>query len=158
MPYPIDGKVGIDLTDVSSARKYTLGTTLQASDAGEYVYVCNVSAITTGMCVAIDSGFTAAAITTALARTRNNFAFVQSPFLASQNGWVAKNGDGIKIRTAASTLPNVPLYTSDTAGVLDDATASASHFQVFGVTLFATQSVVGATNGQASTPLVRNPA
>lgn len=158
MAYPIDGKVAIDLSAVSSSRNFTLGTVTEASDGGQYIFAFNVGAISTGACVVIDSGFTAAAITTALARTRNPVAFAQVTIAASSYSWYAKNGTGIKIRTAASTLPSVPLYTSDTAGVLDDATASLSHFQVFGVTLFATQAQAGATSGTASWPLVRNPA
>lgn len=158
MAYPTDGKIGIDISAVTSARNYTLGTPLEASDTGNYVYAFNVGAISTGMCVVIDSGFTAAAITTTLARTRNQIAFAQVTIPASSYSWYAKNGLGIKIRTAASTLPGVPLWTSDTAGVLDDLTASLSHFQVFGVELLATQSIVGATAATVSYPLVRNPA
>lgn len=158
MAYPIDGKVGIDLSLVSSNRNFTLGTVLEASDGGQYIFAYNVAAISTGMCVVVDAGFTAAAITTALARTRNPLAFAQVTIAASSYAWYAKNGTGIKIRTAASTIPGVSLYTSDTAGVLDDLTASISHFQVFGVVLFATQAQAGATSGAASWPLVRNPA
>lgn len=155
MPYTTDGKIGIDISTPTSARNYTLGTLADTTDGSQYMYVYSIVAQATGAAVAIASGFTAAAMGTALARTVNRVGFVQTPFAASQNGWVALSGTPIKVRTAASTLPAVPLYTSDTTGVLDDATASLSMFPVMGIVLLATQSTVGATNANVSWPLVR---
>jgi hypothetical protein len=158
MAYPTDGKIGIDLTAAaSSSRAYTLETVVNASDGSVWQYVTNVTAITQYDCVAISANGTAAPVTTALANTGLKLGFAQVAFAASQNGWVALQGFGLKVNTDASCLPGVPLYTQDTAGSLSDATASLTHSPVLGVMLIATQSVAGATAANISYPLVRRP-
>ena len=157
MPYVTDGTIGIDLSTVSSSRPYTLGQIVEASDGSVWQYVHNVTALTQYDCVAIASGSTAAPVTTTLANAGNKLGFAQVAFAASQNGWVALQGFGLKVNTDASCLPGVPLYTQDTAGSLSDATASLTHTPVLGVMLIATQAVAGATAANVAYPMVRRP-
>lgn len=157
MAYVTDGKIGIDLSNVSSNRTAALGTVAEGSDGTMWEYVTNVTALTQYDVVVIQNGGTASPITTTLANSGARIAFAQSAFAASQNGWVALTGQGLKVNTDASCLPAVPLYTQDTAGSLSDATNSLTHSPVLGVMLLATQSVAGATLAAVTAVTVKRP-
>lgn len=87
-----------------------------------------------------------------------------TPFSVStsltQNFWAILTGPA-PVRVAVSCQPDVPLYTTDTAGVLDDATVSLSQYQVMGVVVDtgSSNSAAAASNLPATlnNPLIRHP-
>jgi hypothetical protein len=61
---------------------------------------------------------------------------------AGMAAWFLLSGSG-KLKVGGSCLPNVPLYTTDTSGVVDDLTASTSQFLLRAI--YATETNSGTT-------------
>lgn len=126
MAHAIDGTIGVSLTKQVAGNasddnnEWPLGQCVKATDGQEWVYVQASGAITAYDCVAIDENYQAAAITSTLAKAGYAIGFAQAAFDDDDFGWVAKQGSNISVRVAASCAPDVQLYTSATAGVLDD--------------------------------------
>jgi hypothetical protein len=78
-------------------------------------------------------------LTTTLAASSKRVGWAQVAITSGDYGWV-QTGSGISANLAASCQPNVPLYTTAVACVLDDAVVSGG--LVLGVV--ATTSVVTA--------------
>ena len=102
------------------------------------------AAITQYYTVAIDEDFQIVHLTTALAAAGHNIGFAQNAFADNDFGWVCIHAPGnITIRAAASCAADVQLYTTATAGVLDDTSAGVNLIR--GVVL-----VAAATNTASS--------
>lgn len=170
MPYITDGSIGINLDSPASAdvfngsrpQQATLGQTAEGSDGTEWKFIVAGAALSRGSIVAVDANNKAMPVTATTTLMGLPLGFAQTAFTTSQFGWIAMRGNNIWIRIIDGLAsPNaVPLYTTDTAGALSTATASASQFQVFGV--FMTTAVAGTTasanNGNAQYPTLRRPA
>ena len=115
--------VGIADTPTSNATGHVLGTQVLGDDGTKYVYVQASGAITQYDCVAIDEAFQAAAITKALADDGHKIGFAQVAFADNDYGWVATEGT-VQVRYLTLCAADVALYTSATAGVLDDTSTS----------------------------------
>jgi hypothetical protein len=145
--YVTDGKIGIDLTATyasTSAGSTTLfpvtpGTRVNTSNNGVYMFVRAESDIAAYDAV-IMSTFADSASPTAVMRavpvTTTNAAalgynmvgFAQNAIASSYYGWVGLNGL-LKVSLLIACNPKVPLYTTATAGKLDDATVSSGFIQ-----------------------------
>jgi len=99
------------------------------TDNTEWVYVQASGAITQYDCVAIDENFQAAAMTKTLADAGHDVGFAQVAFVDNDYGWVACDGANNSVRVAASCAADVSLYTTATAGVLDDTSASQTKIE-----------------------------
>jgi len=100
----------------------------------------------------------AAPITDTLAKSAGSVAFAtQVAFAADEYGWVQRTGPLDQLRVAASCAANTQLFTTATAGVLDDATASTSQLQVQGVIAASagTAGGVSLVTGVAAYPVIR---
>lgn len=128
------------LTDVASAAGCAVGTKVQTSDGGEATYIKALSEISTYAAVAIYVDNTAQMMTTTLSATSKRIGFAQTSIASGYYGWVQTSGN-VKVNLAANCAPNVPLYTTATSGVLDDAVVSTG--LVLGVT--GTVSISNAT-------------
>lgn len=134
MAYVTDGTLGINLAETTTGTttdganaKFTLGKRVTATDGSVWVYVQAGAAITSAYCVAIDENFQAVHVTTALAAAGHSIGFAQNAFADNDFGWVCVHAPGnINIRLAASCAADVQLYTTSTAGVLDDTSASVT--------------------------------
>lgn len=132
MAYVTSGQVGIDLTAKTAGTTtngadavYTLGQRVTATDGSEWVYVQAGAAITQYSWVAIDENFQAVMGTAALADVGHQVGFAQVAFDDNDFGWVAVHAPGnITVRVLASCAADVQLYTSGTAGAMDDTSAS----------------------------------
>lgn len=144
MAYLTSGLLGVDLTDTPTTQEWVLGTTAPGTDNSEWVYVQASGAITQYDWVAIDENFQAAAGTKALADAGHQVGFAQVAFADNDYGWIATKGTNISVRAAASCAADTILYTSGTAGVLDDA--STSQTEIKGVTAVTAASAGGITN------------
>lgn len=133
MAYAIDGKIGIDLATTSTTPQFALGDTVRTNNDGVYVYVQANGAITQYHTVAIDENWQAASITTALANAGHKVGFAQVAFANDEYGWVELRGNSITATVAAACEPDVALYTSPTAGVLDDL-ATTTYAEILGIT------------------------
>lgn len=149
--YSINPIAGVDLattkagtgTSFDEGAEFPLGTRVSGPDGTEWMYVHASGAITQYDAVGIDENFEAAALTKAIADDGHTIGFAQVAFTDNDFGWVALRGSNINVRLAASCAADVSLYTTSTAGVLDDT--SASQTKVNGVV-----AVAAATNTVSS--------
>lgn len=163
-PFVTDGTLGVRLNaiDVSLAAAplpFRTGQTVMANDGSEWMYVSSTAAITRHSALWIDATFGAAMITPTLATQYGIFGRAEVSLSTSgQHFWAQLNGLMV-VRVAAALAINVPIYTTDTAGVLDDATVSLSQFQIWGLVAQGSNSAGGAgvVSMYASWPVVRNP-
>lgn len=131
-----NGIIGARLTDTSDTARFKVGTQATATDGSQWVYVKATTALTIYDCCVIDEDFNAAPITKALLDTGLRVGFAQVAFTINYYGWVALSGSNILCRLAGLCAPDVALYTSATAGVLDDS--STSQTKVKGVVAITT--------------------
>lgn len=131
MAYVTSGMVGVDLTKQTAGTttdgagaEFALGTQVTATDGQVWVYAQAGGAITAYDWVAIDENFQMVAGTKALADAGHAVGFAQAAFDDNDMGWVCVHGKNISVNTLASCAPDVQLYTSGTAGKLDDTSAS----------------------------------
>lgn len=143
MAYVTSGQLGINLARTSAGTttdgegaEFKLGTRVTGTDGSHWVYVQAGAAITQYSWVAIDENFQAVMGTKALADVGHQVGFAQVAFSDNDFGWVCVHGPGnITVRVLASCAADVQLYTSGTAGALDDT--SASQTLIRGVVLVA---------------------
>lgn len=152
-----DGTIGVDLTRTNSTAEFALGETHRGTDNTEWVYVLASGAITQYDAVAIDENFTAAALTKALADAGHQIGFAQVAFTTAYYGWVARTGSNIKCRLKNACAADVSLYTTGTAGMLDDTDASQT--KISGVVAVTISSASGDPEEIIATyPLADQPA
>lgn len=138
--------VKLDATYASvGVAPFTLGVTTRLSDGGTAMFVCSsVSAVSTFAAVVIAENYKANMVTTGNVRSSGNqVAFAQTSIATGYCGWVQWGGRP-KVNLAANCAPFVPLFTTATAGVLDDATISAASGGIV-VGVFAGTSISNAT-------------
>lgn len=157
MTYITSGIIGVSLTTTTAGTttdgadaKFTLGQRASGSDNTEWVYVQASGAITQYDAVGIDENFQAAALTTAIADDGWQIGFAQVAFADNEFGWVCSRGANISARVAASCAADVALYTTATAGVLDDA--STSQTKIDGVVAVTAVTAAAATEVIATYP------
>jgi hypothetical protein len=145
--YVIDGKIGIDLTATyasTSAGSTTLfpvtpGTRVITTNNGTYVFARAESDIaqfdavimsTFGDSASPTPVMRAVPVTTtnAAALGYNMVGFAQTAITSSYYGWIGLNGL-LRVNLLSACQPKVPLYTTATAGKLDDLTVSAGYIQ-----------------------------
>ncbi len=125
MAYATDGMIGASLAKTSTTAEHNLGQNIRATDNSIWVYVQANGAITQYDAVGIDENFQAAALTKTMADSGHGVGFAQVAFADNEYGWVASHAPGnVSVRCAASCAADVNLYTTATAGVLDDTSAS----------------------------------
>lgn len=137
MPIIISSITTPALDDTSSTPKIAKGTKVDLNDGGEAIYVQALSEISTFAAVAIFADQTAQMLTTTNSATTKRVGFAQTSIASGYYGWVQTSGV-VKVNLAANCDDNVPLYTTATAGVLDDAIVSTG--LILGVTSTVTIS------------------
>lgn len=161
MAFSMNPIAGLTLDGIEPTQTNT-GLEVTDNEGRQRRLVTSVANIIPCGCVAINSSNAATLMTPALAITAALVGWAPVSVSISATGqyfWAILNGP-VRIRVAASCVNNIPLYTTDTAGVLDDATVSLSQFQVMGVELNGgSNSAAGASNilAVANNPLIRNP-
>lgn len=138
-----NGTLGTDFSSTTTSPEFAVGQTVLATDGGEWVYVKAAEAIDQYHSVAVTAAFLAYKLTNTNAVQDNFYASAQIAFAADAYGWVAKRLIGGYIRVKASCAKNVALYTTATAGELDD-TATSIAFRIDGVQIETTNSAGGA--------------
>ena len=145
--YITDGKIGVDLTATyasTSAGSTTLfpvtpGTRVNTTNNGVYIFARAESDISAFDAVIMSTYADSASstpvlravpvtTTNAAALGWNMVGFAQNAITSSYYGWIALNGV-VKVNLLVACQPKVPLYTTATAGKLDDTTVSAGFIQ-----------------------------
>ena len=143
--------VGPALTATNDTAVVPVGTVVSLSDGGEAIYVkSSLSAVSTFAAVLVEQDFTTQMLTTTNAGTvGRQVAFAQVSIATGYYGWVHLSGRP-KVNLAANCDDFVPLYTTGTIGVLDDATVSGAGGLLIGI-----QSTVTISNATAVTCIVK---
>lgn len=119
------------LTDVSSSDKDGVGTIRKEGD-DEYIFAKGVASTVAGSCVTIDESYATALLTKSVAASYiGRIGFAKAALVASKYGWYQIRGTSVPVSLAASCAKDVALYSTSTAGVLDDA--SSSQTKVLGI-------------------------
>lgn len=126
MTYLTGGIIGADLDKVYDTEEFALGTVMGGIDGNEWMFVEANGTITQYDCVAIDEDNLAVAITHALAAAGHTIGFSQLTLADGEYAWIPLRGSNVKVRAAASCAKDVQLYTTATAGVLDDTATSTA--------------------------------
>ena len=134
---------GVALGYTDSSASFAVGTTVNLNDGGQAVYVQAASELSQYAAVAVLANNTAVMLTTTNAATSKRVGFAQVSIASGYYGWVQTGGVPV-VKLAASCAPNVPLFTTATAGVLDDATVSGNGVGLV-VGIVATATASGAT-------------
>lgn len=151
LDYVTDGKLGIDLTNTyasTSAASITPlpvapGTTVMTTSNGRYIFARAESEIAAYDVVVFSSYadsnslapiIRAVPITTANAAPSGaagptQVGIAQNAITSGQYGWIALNGQNLRCNVLIGCNPKVPLYTTATAGKLDDTTVSSGYIQ-----------------------------
>lgn len=164
MGFASDGKIGVDVTAVDSSAfsggsggpRFALGETVKGTDGQEYVYVQAAATISSTTdepyALAIDENYQAALLTKALVQAGHAVAWAPEKAIANNEFfWAIKRGSNFNIKVGVSCAADIALYTTATAGVLDD-TSGGSHVIVNGVvivTAASTSASAGSTVREA---------
>lgn len=134
---------GLTSTDVTQGKGFGLGDVTFDSNGNLARYVLAASNVSQYMWVSIDGSNNAIPLNGSNALTICELGVAHYGNIASgEYGFVVIAGRPLAL-CGASCNPNVPIYTTDTAGVVDDATASASQNLIMGVKVHATNATSG---------------
>ena len=139
--------VNIEATPSTNTSGLALGTLVSGTDAQEYMYVKAGSAITQYQVVGIDEDYNAYPLTTAMAGDGWHIGAAQVAFASGDYGWVAVRGSNVTIKVLGACAADVALYTTSTAGSLDD-TATSTLVKIEGIVL-VTAAATAASNREA---------
>lgn len=145
------------LTQVDATARIPLGTIAYTDMAGVAEYGQAISAISQyAFCVLYDGGSAEMATTTLAADGGGSkkIGCPQASIASAYFGWFMRQGTFIG-RFSDDCADNVPLFTTATAGELDDATVS--NCLVAGVFLNTTESLATALTCYACTPMYVHP-
>lgn len=119
-----DGCVGVDLTLVTTVPAYEQGQIVNLSDGGQAIYVKATSDIAQYDACTLYVDNSARSATTSSAAIFKAVGFADEVSIAASSfGWLRISGRP-KVKLAANCADQVPLFTTTTAGVLDDATVT----------------------------------
>lgn len=127
----------VDMNDAANTYGTPLGALFTDNAGKTYQFVTAAAAITQYAYVSIDENFAATMITKTLADTRAGIGCAQTALTSGYYGWVQVDGAHTGL-VKASCAADVALYTSATAGHLDDDATSQT--KVLGVVLTAART------------------
>jgi len=131
--FQTEGMLGVSFSRVDSSQEFDLGLCVSGTKGSKWMYCQFSSAVAQYDAVGIVETFTAASLTKALADEGAKVGFAQVAFASGEYGWVALEGMDISVTCLANCAADAALYTTSTAGSLDDDATSQT--KVEGVTL-----------------------
>ena len=151
-PVPNTSVIGVNLTRTDTSAQFPVGTVVNLSNGGQAMYIkASTSALSTYGAVSIAKTGLAMLLTTTNAATSSSIGFAQTSIATSSYGWVLLSGK-VLVNGASQCAPAVPLFTTGTAGVVDDATVTAGYLP--GLVAATTISNATALTCQAAYPHV----
>lgn len=136
-------------------RGFTVGTRLETQDGKNYVFVQANSAVAAYNIASLDSATgVITALQTSTSAASEELCVPQFAFASGDYGWAQVRGAG-KLKVLGACAKSVTLYSTSTAGSLDDATAS--NYEIRGIQILSTNPSATATAMSAfiSWPKVR---
>ena len=137
-----------------------LGTIVNTTDGGVAIYVRAMSTVAQYDAVVIvntssatGASIAVAPITTTNAATGARIGFAQTALASGEYGWVYTSGNNLRVKTLIACQPAVPLFTTATAGSLDDTTVTAGY--CLGVVLMSSATSASAPPCTAGNTVVR---
>lgn len=137
-----------------------LGTIVNTTDGGVAMYVQAISTVAQYDAVviintssAVGASIGVAPITTTNAATGARIGFAQTALASGAYGWVYTSGNNLRVNSLIACQPNVALYTTATAGSLDDAIVTAGY--CLGVVLKSSATSASAPPCTAGNTVVR---
>jgi len=124
-----------------------LGDSVETHDNKRFVFVSASTSVTSYQVVAIASDFYVQPATSALASAASRLAVAQNNISAGSWGWVQTRGN-LTVNALSTCSAAVALYTSGTAGSVDDT--STSQVKIGGLVILANVTAVGTANGVAA--------
>ena len=115
--------IGVALGFTDTTQQFNLGTTVNLDDGGQAVYVKAASTCATYAAVSVRVNNTVVPLTTTNSASSKAVGFAQASIASAYYGWVQLGGKP-RVNVATACEPNVPLFTTATGGVLDDATVT----------------------------------
>ena len=116
--------IGVALGYSDTTAQFNLGTTVNLDDGGQAVYVKAASTVSTYMAVSVQVDNNVVPLTTTNSANSKAVGFAQTSIASGSYGWVQLGGKP-RVNVLIGCQPNVPLFTTATAGSLDDATVTA---------------------------------
>ena len=124
MSISVSNMIGVSLDYTDTSPSFALGTTVNLSDGGQAVYVRAASTVATYAAVSVLVDNTVVPLTTTNSAGSKAVGFAQTSIASAYYGWVQLGGKP-RVSVLVGCQPNVPLFTTSTAGSLDDATVTA---------------------------------
>ncbi len=124
MSFITDGTLGVkvDRTDTSAA--FSVGIRKPGNESSEWMYIQADASIGQYAAVMINQSSKAVPLTTTNAASSKAVGFAQVSVASGSYSWVALQGNNIKVNCDTNNVPNVPLYTTATNGVVHSSAAS----------------------------------
>lgn len=124
MPVSTSNVIGVALGNVDTSPQFNLGTVVNLDDGGQAMYVQAASSVAQYAAVSVLVNDAVVPLTTTNSANSKAVGFAQTSIASASYGWVQLGGRP-RVSVATSCQPNVPLFTTATGGVLDDATVTA---------------------------------
>jgi hypothetical protein len=148
------------LDAVDTVARIPVGTIVDVSDGARAIYVQATSTIAQYDAVIVINTSSAAGasigcvpVTTTNALTSQRLAFAQTAIASSSYGWVHLSGNSIRVKALIACQPAVPLFTTATAGSLDDTTVTAGY--CLGVVLMSSATSASAPPAVVGNAVIR---
>jgi hypothetical protein len=134
---------------------FTVGTVVSGQGGSEFIFVKASAAIAAGdVCQITTLTSLAAGITTANGLLGNRVGVAQVAIASGSYGWLQLGGACQNINVIGATVPNVLLYSTTTAGTIDDASTTGNK-TIAGIVITATSpTATGAVAGTLNWPVV----
>jgi hypothetical protein len=115
--------IGVSLEYTDTSPSFAVGTVVNLSDGGQALYVQAASTVATYAAVSVRVNNTVVPLTTTNSAGSKAIGFAQVSIASAYYGWVQLGGKP-RVNVATACEPSVPLFTTATGGVLDDATVT----------------------------------
>lgn len=120
-------KLGVKVSETSTTQLFPLGTLIEVN-GNTYEYVKSTASLAAGLvCGILEDGTIAEGFTHAVGGSGaipTPLCIPQIAFAANDYGWVARRGKDLTLQANAATANDVKIYTSATAGKIDDNPSS----------------------------------
>lgn len=136
---------GARIDSPSAAAEHAPGTRIAGNDGTEWIYVRAAAAIAQYDYVTVDESFRASPGTKAAVDAGHTIGVAQAAFAEDVHGWVATGGQGaaLKVNVLGRCVADRPLYTTASAGKLDDN--SSGQTRVAGIVITAPAAFAAST-------------
>jgi hypothetical protein len=131
MAYVLDGTIGVDVTATvagsgsssDQGNQFALGKCVKMNDGTEYMYVHAAEAVSQYDWVGVDEDFEASKLTKGMVDDGYYIGIAQVAASDNDFFWIAIRGE-VTGAVLGSCAADVPLYSSGTAGSVDDTSGS----------------------------------